>query len=262
MPLSGCGVAAVRAPAVSGSASRAAATAAAATMTALDRNGFPSHGAEHAAKAVLELDLGLPTEQLAGARDVGLAHLRIVDWERLEHDVTGRPGDPYDDLCELDERVLGRVADVNRVVLAALREQVQAPDQIVDVAEAPGLRAVAEDGHGHVVERLAHEGRNRAPVVRAHARPIGVEDARDGRVDALLAVIRHGHRLGVALRLVVDATRSDRVDVPPVALGLRVDLRVAVDLARGREQDARTLPLCEAERVVRTVRADLQRMQR
>ena len=143
-----------------------------------------------------------------------------------------------------------------------LASAIEAADQIVDVAEASRLRAVAEHGQRLVRERLANEGRNRAPVVRAHARPVGVEDPDDARVDALLAVVGHRQRLGVALRLVVDAARADRVHVPPVGLRLRVDQRVAVDLARRGEQEPRALPLREAERVVRAVRADLQRLQR
>ena len=82
------------------------------------------------------------------------------------------------------------------------------------------------------------------------------------RVDALLAVVRHRQRLRVALRLVVDAARADRVHVAPVALRLRMHVRVAVDLARRGEQEPRALELGEAERVVRPVRADLQRVQR
>jgi hypothetical protein len=101
----------------------------------------------------------------------------------------------------------------------------------------------------------------RAPVVRAHARSVRVEDPRDPGVHALLGVVRHRERLGVALRLVVDTAWPDRVDVPPIGLGLRVHLRVAVDLARRGEQEAGALELREAERVVRPVRADLQRLQ-
>ena len=82
------------------------------------------------------------------------------------------------------------------------------------------------------------------------------------RVDALLAVVGHRQRLGVALGLVVDAARADRVDVAPVGLGLRVHLRVAVDLAGRGEQEARALALRQAERVVRAVGADLERVQR
>jgi hypothetical protein len=41
-----------------------------------------------------------------------------------------------------------------------------------------------------------------------------------------------------------------------------VDLGVAVDLARGGQQEARAMRLGQAERVVRAVAADLQRVQR
>ena len=135
-------------------------------------------------------------------------------------------------------------------------------DQVVDVAEGARLAAVAEDRDRAVGQRLAQEGRDRAAVVRAHARAVGVEDPHDRRVHALLAVVGHRQRLGVALGLVVDAARADRVDVAPVVLGLRVDLRVAVDLARRRQQEAGAVRLGQPERVMRAVRADLQRVQR
>ena len=133
-------------------------------------------------------------------------------------------------------------------------------DQVVDVTEAPRLRPVAEHRERLLGERLAHEVRDGAAVVRPHPRAVRVEDPHDRRVDALLAVVRHRQRLGVALRLVVDAARPDRVHVAPVRLGLRMDLRVAVDLARRGEQEAGALELRETERVVRPVGADLERV--
>ena len=69
-----------------------------------------------------------------------------------------------------------------------------------------------------------------------HPRAVGVEDPRDADVDAVLAVVVEEQRLGAALAFVVAGARADRVDAAPVALGLRVDRRVAVDLAgRGLE---------------------------
>ena len=62
------------------------------------------------------------------------------------------------------------------------------------------------------------------------------------RVDAVVAVVGHRHRLGEPLGLVVDAARADRVHVAPVVLGLRVLQRVAVDLGGRREQEARPWP--------------------
>jgi hypothetical protein len=98
--------------------------------------------------------------------------------------------------------------------------------------------------------------------VGAHPRAIGVEDADDRGVDSLLAVVGHGQRLGVALCLVVDAARADRVDVAPVVLPLRVHLRVAVDLAGRGDQKAGALELGDAEHVVGPVGADLESVQR
>ena len=148
------------------------------------------------------------------------------------------------------------------VVVAGLGERDQAADLVLDVAERARLRPVAEHGDRPVLERLAQERRDRAAVVRSHSRPIGVEDAHDRGVDALLAVVGHRQRLGVALGLVVDPAGADRVDVPPVALGLGMHLRVAVHLAGRRDQEPGPVDLREPERVVRAVRADLERGQR
>ena len=161
--------------------------------------------------------------------------------QRLVDDLRARAGHLDDRLGQLQQRELVGVADVDRVVLAGLGQRDDARDEVVDVAEAARLRAVAEDRDRPVGERLAQEGRDGAPVVRAHPRAVGVEDPHDRRVDALLAVVGHRQRLGVALGLVVDAARADRVDVAPVGLGLRVDLRVAVDLAGREDQEARAV---------------------
>src|SRR5215210_2223026 len=233
-----------------------------AMLTFLNFKWLPPEARQHPPQPLLELDFRLPAQHLPGSGDVGLANLRIVDRQRLVDDLALGRRDADDGLRELLDRELVGVAEVHRQVLAALGEQVETADQVVDVTKAARLRAVAEDGDRLVLERLPHEGRDRAPVVRAHARPVGVEDADDRGVHALLLVVRHRQRLGVALRLVVDAARPDRVDVAPVALGLRVDLRIAVHLARRGEEEARALELGEPERVVRAVRADLERVQR
>src|SRR5215813_4589970 len=114
----------------------AAARVAARTRHGLDTDRRPS---QHAPEPVFELDLRLPAEQLAGAGDVGLADLRVVDGQRLVDDLAARAGHLEDGLGQLQDRDLPRVADVHREVLAALREQDEPADEVVDVAEAPGL---------------------------------------------------------------------------------------------------------------------------
>ena len=148
------------------------------------------------------------------------------------------------------------------MVVAGLGEADDAVDQVVTKQNERVWEPSPNTVIGRSCERLAEEGRDRAAVVRAHARAVGVEDADDRGVHALLAVVGHRQRLGVALGLVVDAARADRVDVAPVALGLRVDLRVAVDLGGRGGQEARAVLLGQPERVVRAVGADLERVQR
>jgi hypothetical protein len=52
----------------------------------LDPKWLPSEARQHSPKPLFQLDLGLPAQQLPGSRDVGLADLRIVDWQCFEHD--------------------------------------------------------------------------------------------------------------------------------------------------------------------------------
>ena len=100
------------------------------------------------------------------------------------------------------------------------------------------------------------------PSLTPHPGPIGVEDADDLRVEAVVAVIRHRHRFREALCLVVYAARADRVDVAPVGFLLRMLQRIAVDLGCRGEDERRALGLGQAERLVRAQRADLQRRDR
>ena len=100
------------------------------------------------------------------------------------------------------------------------------------------------------------------PSRSAHARAVGVEDADNLGVHAVVAVVGDGHRLGEPLGLVVDAARPDRVHVAPVRLTLRVLQRVAVDLGGRRQHEPRALGLGEAQGLVRAEGAHLQRLNR
>ena len=144
----------------------------------------------------------------------------------------------------------------------AVEQGQEAPDLVVDVGERPRLGAVAVDRDRLARQRLGEEVRHRPPVVGPHARAVGVEDAHDAHVEAVVAVVRHRHRLGEALGLVVDAAGADRVDVAPVGLGLRVHERVAVDLAGRGQEELGALGLGQAEAVVRAEAADLEDLDR
>src|SRR3954451_21201521 len=97
---------------------RAATKAAAATTRPALCNGcVPAERRERALQTHVELDLGRPAENLLGTRDIGLTNLGIVARKRLEDDGARGSGSAHDRFCELQQRHLGRVADVHRQVL-------------------------------------------------------------------------------------------------------------------------------------------------
>ena len=141
-------------------------------------------------------------------------------------------------------------------------EREDAPDGVVDVADRPGLRAVAGHGQRPAGERLTDERGDGPAVVGAHPGAVGVEDPDDAGVGALRRPVRRRQRLAEPLGLVVDAARADRVHVAPVLLRLRVLQRVAVDLRRRREHVPGPLLLRESEGVQGAEAADLERLDR
>src|SRR5581483_2149456 len=142
MPTSMC-AACVEAESDETDTARAAKPAAASAATLRTEDFHPDlDRVDQPAEPFLERDLRLPPEHLLRARDVGLPHLRVVDRKRLEHHLARRAGHGQHESRQLEQRELAGIADVHGEVLLARREQVQPADEVVDVAEAPRLRAV------------------------------------------------------------------------------------------------------------------------
>ena len=93
----------------------------------------------------------------------------------------------------------------------ALHQAHEAFDQIVDVAEGARLAAVAIDRDRLALQGLDDEVRDHAPVVRMHARPVGVEDPRDLDLELVLAAIveEQASRRSACPRHSRSAARSD-----------------------------------------------------
>ncbi len=89
-----------------------------------------------------------------------------------------------------------------------------------------------------------------------------VEEPRDAHVESVYAVIGHRESFGKPFGLVVDAANPDRIHVTPVRLGLRMHLRVAVDLGRRGEEELGAVRRGQPERLVRTERTDLEDLDR
>jgi hypothetical protein len=102
---------------------------------------------------------------------------------------------------------------------------------------------------GLAAEGLHHEVGDDAAVVGLQARAVGVEDADDVGVDAVVAVPGGDGGLREALGLVVDRARADGVDAAPVGLDLGMDLGVAVALGGGGVEEAGAIFAGEVERV-------------
>ena len=135
-------------------------------------------------------------------------------------------------------------------------------DDVVDVGERPGLLAVAVDRQFLAAQRRDAEVGNHAAVVDRHPRPVGVEDAHDADVDVVLPMVVHHQAFGDALAFVVAGAHADRIDVAPVALGLRMLLGIAVDLAGRGQQDARAHALGQPQHVDRAHHAGLDGLDR
>jgi hypothetical protein len=110
---------------------------------------------------------------------------------------------------------------------------------------------------GGPLQRLDDEVGDDAPVIGVHARPIGVEDAGDPDLEAMLAEIVEEQGLGAALAFVVAGARPDRVDIAAIALGLRMQGRVAIDLGGRGLKDPGLEALGEAQHVDRADDAGL-----
>src|ERR1700722_11514493 len=82
-------------------------------------------------------------------------------------------------LGELADRHLRRISQVDWSDhgVIALHQTDQAVDQIIDVAERPGLAPFAIDSDVLVLQRLNNEVGYDASIVRMHAGTVGIEDA-------------------------------------------------------------------------------------
>ena len=124
-------------------------------------------------------------------------------------------------------------------------------DQVVDITEGASLLAFAEDRDRLVTDRFPDEGRDDPAVERVHPRAVGVENSHDPNVGPVLAMIVHKERFGDSLPLIVTRSGTDRVDRAAIGFRLRVDFRIAVDLAGRGLQNFRLAASGDAQHVDR-----------
>src|SRR5918911_3583153 len=89
--------------------------------TRLHMRRLPLLRPKHPLQPLLESDHRLPSQDLTCASDVWLADVRIVERKRLEDDLAVRPCHAHHCLCELENRELVGIAEIDRQVLVARR---------------------------------------------------------------------------------------------------------------------------------------------
>src|ERR1044071_1154 len=91
-------------------------------------------------------------------------------------------------------------------------------------------------------------------------RAIGVEDARDAYVHIVLSMVVHHQSFGDTLAFIITTANPDRIDVSPVAFGLRMNLRVAINFGRGGLKNACVDALGQSQHVDRAHDRGLDRL--
>ena len=141
-------------------------------------------------------------------------------------------------LGEFEHGEFIRVSDVDGAGMVAVHQADHAFDVVVAVAEGAGLRTVAVDSDVLAPKSLHDEVGNDTTVVGVHAWAVGVEDAHDADVDAVLAFVVHEKSFGAAFAFVVARTDADGIDVAPIVFFLRMNQRIAVDFRSGGLENA------------------------
>jgi len=95
-----------------------------------------------------------------------------------------------------------------------------------------------------------------------HARAVGVEDSRHLDANAVLAMIVEEQGFRRALAFIVTGPQPQRIDVAPIGFRLRMNVRVAVDLAGRGLKNLGFDALGKTQHVDRAMHAGLQRLHR
>jgi hypothetical protein len=214
-----------------------------------------------AVKSIGQRDGGFPAEACFGEGDVRLALLGIVRRQWAEDDLGFATDFLQHLLGEGKHGEFTGIAEIDRTgEIVGFHELDEAADEVIDVAETARLLAVAVDGDVVAFERLDDEVGDDTAVIRQHARAVGVEDADDADVHAVLTVVVEEEGFSDTLALVIAGAGADGIDVAPVALGLGMHLRIAIDFRGGSLEHARLEAACEAEHVDGTHHGGLDRL--
>src|SRR4029077_8885780 len=95
-----------------------------------------------------------PVQEGTRAGDIGTPLLGIVFRKRLVGNLAAARAELADQVRQLEDRDLGGISNIDRIAVVGVKQGNDAFDQVVDIAEAAGLRTVPVDGERFASERL------------------------------------------------------------------------------------------------------------
>lgn len=184
----------------------------------------------HKSQTIDEVHFRLPSQHIFCLCNVRLALLGVVRSQGSICDFESRFDGLLDDIGQFTDSKLVWISNINRAVnIFGVHEFDQAIDLVRDVAEGPSLIAGALDGKFLATDSLADKIGDDTAVVKGHTWAIGVENACDSDIDAVLALEIVAEGLGDTLALIVARALTDGVDISPVGFNLGMDEGIAVD---------------------------------
>ena len=95
-----------------------------------------------------------------------------------------------------------------------------------------------------------------------HIRSIRIENAHHPRVNAIFAPIIRSQRLRAPLTLIITRANTNRIDISPILLNLRMHQRIAINLTRRRMKNLRLSLHRELQHIHHTDNTRLHRLNR
>mmetsp|Transcript_14834 Transcript_14834/g.28216 ORF Transcript_14834/g.28216 Transcript_14834/m.28216 type:complete len:312 (+) Transcript_14834:442-1377(+) len=197
----------------------------------------------------MEVDLRLPSKELAGLGYIGLPLLRIIRRKWLEDNLSLGVDDVLDGIGEFENGVFSGVSDVDGAHVVAVHEANKSINLIVYITEATSLVALPVDGDRLVTKGLDNEVANNTTVVLKHTRTICIKDTCDADLKVVLAMILHAKSFRDTFAFIVAGADTDWVNISPVLLHLRVHLGISVDFGSGCDEESGLASLGQTKHV-------------
>ena len=147
------------------------------------------------------------------------------------------------------------IADIHRSceIVVGIHAAHERLDQVIHIAERPGLRTVTIDRDVLAAQGLNDEIRNHPPVIGMHTGSVGIENSGNLDAQSVLAPVVEEQSFGAALALIVARAQSDRIGISPIGLVLGVNFRVAINFTGRRLKNFCPQAFCKPQQIDRAM---------